>query len=375
MTSVANNREVGIRDAVVVAGGRGTRLQPLTYAVPKPLLPFCGAPLLEGSIRRLVASGMQRIFIVVGSEVAAFEPLQAVCSQLGVTLEVVSEATPLGTAGGVRTIAERLSDPLLVANGDVVTDVNYADVVAAHRTSGAAVTIVLGRVEDISSYGVAVRDGTRVVEFVEKPPPGTLPDHELVNAGTYVVEPEVLSAFPRGPLSFEREVFPDLLAHGRHVEGFAWKGAWVDVGTPERYRQGHRLVLDRVLGWPPLEDVPEVADALWVAPGADVEPGATLHAPVLVLPGTRIAAGAIVGPWTVVGPGASVDRGAVVDRAVLHEGATVEAGVVASGLVAGFGARVETGARLGRDVLLGAEEVVHSGESLVDDERRPPPRD
>lgn len=374
MAATARDPARGIEGAVIVAGGRGTRLQPLTYAVPKPLLPFCGAPLLEGSIRRLVASGVRRVFLVVGDEPAAFEALRPLCTRLGVTLEFVPEPTPLGTAGGVRNLAERSSGSLLVLNGDIVTTLDYAAVVAAHRESGAAVTIVLGRVEDASSYGVALRAGSRIERFIEKPPPGSLSHEEQVNAGTYVIEPDVLVTHPPGELSFEYDVFPDLLGRGGHVEGFDWEGTWLDLGTPQRYRQGHRLVLDRKLEWPTIDDVAEVADGLWAASTAVVEAGATLREPVLLLPGTRVAADAVVGPWTVLGRGATVDRGAVVDRAIIHDHVRIGAGVIASGLIAGFGACVEAGARLGRDVLLGAEEVVRSGESLVDGERRPLPR-
>lgn len=375
VAAMAGNAVVGIEGAVIVAGGRGTRLQPLTHAVPKPLLPFCGAPLLEGSIRRLAGSGIQRVFLVVGNELAAFEPLQALCSRLDVNLEVVPEPTPLGTAGGVRNLAESSSDPLLVLNGDIVTNLDYGAVVKAHRASGAAVTIVLGRVEDASSYGFALRDGSRIEQFIEKPSAGPLSGEAWVNAGTYVIEPEVLVTYPPGQLSFEYDVFPDLLGRGRHVEGFAWEGAWLDLGTPQRYRQGHRLVLDRILQWPAFDDVPEVTDGLRAATTAVVESGASLREPVLLLPGTRVAADAVVGPWTVLGRGASVGRGAVVDRSILHDDVRIGEGVVASGLIAGFGTCVERGARLGRGVLLGAEELVRSGESLVDGGRRPLPRD
>ncbi|MDQ3931414.1 MAG: NDP-sugar synthase, partial [Actinomycetota bacterium] len=342
----------GLEGAVIMAGGRGTRLQPLTHAVPKPLLPFCGAPLLEGTIRRLAKSGIRRVFLVVGNELAAFEPLRALCTHLDVTLEFVPEPTPLGTAGGVRSLAERSSDSLLVLNGDIVTDLDYGAVVTAHRGSGAAVTIVLGQVEDASSYGVALLSGSRIERFIEKPPPGSLPHGEWVNAGTYVIEPEALVTYPPGALSFEYEVFPDLLGSGRRVEGFAREGAWVDLGTPQRYQQGHRLVLDRRLKWPTIDHVPEVADGRWVSPTAVVAAGAILREPVLLLPGTHVAADAVVGPWTVLGRGASIDRGAVIERAIIHDQVRIGAGVVASGLIAGFGANVETGARLGRDVLL-----------------------
>jgi mannose-1-phosphate guanylyltransferase len=362
--------------ALIVAGGRGTRLQPLTHDLPKPLVPFCGEPFLAGVIRRLAASGVETVLLIVGAETEPFEMLRPLARRLGIRLETVAESEPLDTAGGVRSVAEDLPSPVLVLNGDILTSVDYAAVVRRHDESGADATIVLTRVEETSSFGVAVREGTRITRFVEKPDPGALPGHDTVNAGTYVLDPAALLHLPRGPLSFERDVFPSMLEDGAHIEGFVWDGVWQDLGTPERYREGHRLALVGDLDWPSVRDVDEVAAGVRVAAGAEIDAAAHLESPILILDRTRIAAEATVGPGAFVGTDCEIGAGAVVTGgAVLHGHVTLGDGVVARGLIAGEGACVESGAELGRDVVLGPGEVVRAGARVEDDERRPRPRD
>lgn len=369
-------RDVAVRTALIVAGGRGTRLQPLTYQVKKPLVPFCGEPFLAGVIRRLTDAGVDRVWLVVGQETEPFEVLRPLADELGVRLETVPEPEPLDTAGGVRSVAGAFDGPVFVLNGDILTDVDYADVGRRHVEAGADATIVLTRVEDTSSYGATVRDGSRIVEFVEKPEPGTLPDVDTVNAGTYVLDPQVMLEHDEGPLSFESDVFPSLLERGGHVEGYVWDGAWQDLGTPERYREGHRLALEGAMSWPSLGDVAEREPGVRIAEGAQVADDARITPPVLVLDGARIGANAAIGPHAVVGSETSVGESARVShRAVLHDRVRIEDRVIAVGLVAGEGAHVETGAELGRDTVLGAGAHLAPRERLGDEERKPPRRD
>lgn len=361
-----------VRTALIVAGGQGTRLRPLTDTTPKPLIPFCGAPFLEGVIRRLARGGVVEVLLVVGADTSPFADLISAGRRLGVEVNAVPEPEPLDTAGGVRAAAERLEGAVLVLNGDVLTDVDVSGLVRRHVDSGADATITLTRVEDTSSYGVAVREGTAIVEFVEKPDPGTLPGHDTVNAGTYVIDTSVILTHPQGPLSFERDVFPGLLSRGGHLEGFVWEGVWQDLGTPVRYREGHRLALSGAMTWPSLDDVPAVAPEVRIAPSATVSGDADIHPPVLVLPGAHVAAAATIGPYAVVGRGSRVGDGAVVaDGAVLHADVRIGREVEALGLLAGDRSRVERGARLGRDVVLGAEQVIAQGERVREGERRP----
>ncbi|MEX2328654.1 MAG: nucleotidyltransferase family protein, partial [Nitriliruptoraceae bacterium] len=239
-----------VREAMIVAGGAGTRLRPLTAVTPKPLLEFCGEPFLLGVIRRLAAVGVQRVLLIVGADTQPFEVLSDATADLAVEIELVPEPVPLDTAGGVRSALDRVSGTFLVLNGDVLTDLDLTALVGHHRARGSAVTIALTRVEDTSTYGVCVLEDGRVVGFVEKPRAGELPGHDTVNAGTYVIEPSALECLPAGPLSFERTVFPDLVAAGAPVEGFVTDAVWADLGTPQRMLGGHRLVLDGAMQWP-----------------------------------------------------------------------------------------------------------------------------
>lgn len=362
----------GVREACIVAGGRGTRLQPLTYTAPKPLLPFGGAPLLAGMIERLAEAGVARVWLVVGADTEPFEVLRGDAARVGVTLEMVPEPAPLDTAGGLRSIADQLDGTVLVLNGDILTDIDYRAAVAHHRSRGADATLVLTEVDDTSAYGVCVRAGSRITAFVEKPAPGTLPGQNAVNAGTYVLEPSTLLGFPPGPLSFERQVFPGLVAGGAHVEGFVWRGVWADLGTPDRYRAGHRLALGGAMSWPPIDRVTAAAGGIRVAESATVDGDAVLHGPVLVLEGARLEAGAAVGPHVVVGREGIVRGGAVVRDSVLFDRVEIGAGVTAVGLVAGSDVTVADGVRLGRDVVLGDGQKVLDG-PVADGQRIPAP--
>jgi mannose-1-phosphate guanylyltransferase len=362
---------VTVREACIVAGGAGTRLRPLTATTPKPLLPFCGQPFLAGVIARLAAVGVERVLLVVGADPAPFAVLEPYAEDLGIRLEAVPEPTPLDTAGGVRSALDRVSGTFLVLNGDILTDVDLGAAIAAHEASGAVATLVLTRVEDTSSFGVCVREGTRITAFVEKPAPGTLPGQDAVNAGTYVLEPAALRSFPEGRLSFERQVFPGLVAEGRHVEGFVSDAVWADLGTPERYLAGHRLALDGDLSWPSVAALADAGNGVRIAADVEVDARARLIGPVLVQPGVRIAAGARVGPHVVLGSGSHVGEGAYVRDSVLADGVRIGAGVVAHGLLAGPDARVASGTVLGRDVVLGDGVRLGTGTSVPDGARVP----
>jgi mannose-1-phosphate guanylyltransferase len=358
---------------MIVAGGAGTRLLPLTRTTPKPLLPFCGAPFLEGVLRRLQGAGVEQVYLVVGADITPFAAVVDSARRFGVTVEAVPEPEPLDTAGGVRSALDRVTGAFLVLNGDILTDVDLTLAIAAHREADADATLVLTEVEDTSTFGVCVRDGSRVVDFVEKPPPGTLPDQHAVNAGTYVLEPAALERFPRGRLSFERQVFPGLVAAGAHVEGWVGDGVWADLGTPERFLAGHRLALDGELRWPTLDALPAGPDGIRCAPDAEVDPSATLRGPLLLGPGVTIGPDAEVGPHVALGAGTEVGAGARVSDSVTFAEVQVGAGVNASGLLAGTGARIGADASLGRGVVLGDGATVERRASVPAGSRLPEP--
>lgn len=339
----------GLDTAMILAGGRGSRLAPLTDRVPKPMLPLVGMPFLEGLIRRLAGFDITRALLIVGADPAPFAVLEERAAQFGVDVEVLPETEPLDTAGGVRAALDRVDRTFLVLNGDVLTGFDLRELVAHHQRHEAVATLALTRVEDTSAFGVCVCEGERIVDFVEKPAPGSLPGQDTVNAGTYVLEPEALTRFPLGPLSFEREVFPRLVAEGHRVVGWVSDAVWADLGTAERYLEGHRLVLDGAVDWP------TVAAANDTTLDGDVEVAGTaeLRAPVWVGAGARVGPRAIVGPYTVLGPACEVGADAVVAGTVVHEGGVVGRGARIQDAVLGAGARVAAGAEPAAGALIG----------------------
>jgi NDP-sugar pyrophosphorylase family protein len=326
--------------AVILVGGQGTRLRPLTDVRPKALIPFMGAPYAAGLLRRLRDAGVTEATFLVGRSAEPWEPVSALASELGIRAAVETEETPLDTAGACRRLFQRgeLVDPVLVCNGDVLTDVDYAAIVKRHRDAGATATLHLVRIEDTSAFGVVVCDGDgRVERFVEKPAPDTLAA-DTINAGTYVLEPDAFDGFPGdGPLSFERVVFPGLVEAGATVLGVAAGGYWQDLGTPARYLEGHRAVLEGRCDWPR-------------APGLQQIEGTT----VAVHDTAKVSSAALLGPMAVVGAGCVIGPGAQVINTVLHDDVHVGGGAFVSGSI------------LGPLVLIAARAVLSPGTVLRD---------
>ena len=312
--------------AVILAGGKGTRLRPLTDTRPKPLLPFVGDPFAAGLLRRLHAVGGDHATFLVGQDAEPFAPLRELGRGLGVEVDVVTEPEPLDTAGAARDLLrDHAAGPVIVCNGDILTDLDYASLLTAHVEAGAMATLALTRVEDTSTFGVVDIDADgRVRRFVEKPPAGSV-DADTINAGTYVLSPGAFEGSPpSGPLSFERVVFPTLVDSGAVVLGIASDAFWMDLGTPGRYLAGHRAVLTGECDWPIGEDFVRDGSVL-VHRGADVEHGAVLGECVVVGRGARIAAGATV-TRSAVFEDAQVGADATVTDAIVGEGARIAAG-------------------------------------------------
>lgn len=330
--------------ALVLAGGKGTRLRPLTDARPKPLLPFMGEPFAATLLRRLAAAGASRVTFLIAQDPSPYAVLDPVAAELGLEVEAVTEERPLDTAGAARRLlADGADGPVLVCNGDVLTDLDFADLLERHTASEARATIALTRVEDTSTFGVVMCDADgRVERFVEKPPPGTI-DADTVNAGTYVLSPGVFDAFPGdGPLSFERDVFPGLLDAGDVVLGVPSNAFWADLGTPERYLAGTRAVLARECDWP-------------AAPGMVMEGSSALVHEDAGVDGANLLAAVVVGRGSLVAPGAELRD------TVLFDAVHVEGGATVHGSVLGEGVRVGRAARVGPGVVLADGQIVAPG--------------
>jgi mannose-1-phosphate guanylyltransferase len=331
------------RQAVLLVGGEGRRLRPLTDTRPKPMMPLVDRPFIAHQLDLLRRHGLTDVVFSCGYRPDALRAHFGDGSAAGVRLRDVVDPEPLGTAGAVANAADLLlPESVLVLNGDILTDLDLDALGEDHRASGAAGTIALTPVDDPSAYGLVRLDDAGTVEaFVEKPTPDQLRPGEpfRINAGTYLLEPEVLERIPRGrACSIEREVFPPLAAEGR-LHGFPSAAYWRDIGTPASYLQA----LDGVLR------TESPTGPVYLGPGAVVEEGAEVGPGASLGPAARVAAGARV-THSVIGEGAIVERDAVVEGAVVGAGARVEAGAVLEpGAVVGDEAVIGAGSRIGAD--------------------------
>jgi NDP-sugar pyrophosphorylase family protein len=352
--------------AVVLVGGEGTRLRPLTFTTPKPLLPIANEPHVERQLEWLASHGVNEVVLSMGYLPDVFNRHfshdrfgQDVFGQ--VVLHYAVEDEPLGTAGAIRFAADGITERFIVCNGDVLTDLDLGAMVRFHDERGAVATISLTQVEDPTAFGVVSTnaDGS-VVAFVEKPAPGHAPSN-WINAGTYVVEPSFLDRIPpRLNVSVERETFPRMLARPGLLFGYKSDAYWLDIGTPEKYLQAHADLLDGRVGRPPARGAREVSPGVWVQGDGAIDPGATVEPPVLVGDGARIEAGARV-RRSVMGAGAIVEAGAELDCAVLHAGARASHGSSVRNSVVGSDAVLSPEVALGADTVVGAGVVVMSG--------------
>lgn len=327
--------------AVVLVGGFGTRLRPLTLHTPKQMLPVVDRPMIDWVVAALSRHGVDHAVLALGYKPDAFQAAYPDGRCAGVQLHYAVEPEPMDTAGAIRFAAldAGVTGRFLVCNGDVLTDLDITALIAFHDRTGAEATIALHQVDDPFRYGVVPTDDDgRVQAFVEKPPPGEAPTN-LINAGTYVLEPSVIERIAGGRrVSIEREIFPSLVAD-RSLYALDDGGAyWLDTGTPAAYLDAQLDVLDGKRGETPAG----------VAPTADVHPDATVVRSV-VRPGAVIGAGAVVRDAAVL-DGARIDDGATVVRAIVGPGAVVGRGATVTDLaVLGEGVVIEPGTTV-RDV-------------------------
>lgn len=302
--------------AVVLVGGEGTRLRPLTLTTPKPLLPVAGVPLIERVVRNLAAHGVDEVVLSIGYKPDAFRAAFPSGECAGVAMRYVVEDDPLDTGGAIAYAVDKaeLTDRFVAVNVDVLTELDVGGLIAFHERSGALASISLTPVEDPSRFGVvAIDDLGRVTTFVEKPAPAEAPTN-LINAGTYVLEPEAFAGVPRGRrVSIEREIFPALVERGA-LFALASDAYWIDVGTPETYVQANV----------------DIAGGAFVDPSAEVDATAVIIDSV-VLGRATIGKRARI-ERSIVGPGAVIGDNAVVsDYSVIGPGASVAANVAVAG--------------------------------------------
>ncbi|MEU6344874.1 NDP-sugar synthase [Streptomyces sp. NPDC046977] len=345
-------------EAILLVGGKGTRLRPLTVHTPKPMVPAAGVPFLTHQLARARAAGVEHIVLATSYLAEVFEPWFGDGSDLGLRLEYVTEEEPLGTGGAIRNVADRLDsapgDPVLIFNGDILTGLDIAGLVATHRRSGADVSLHLTRVDDPRAYGLVPTDADgRVAAFLEKPETPEEIVTDQINAGAYVFNRSVIDSIPTGrPVSVERETFPGLLNAGAHLQGMVDSTYWLDLGTPHAFVRGSA---DLVLGRAPSPAVPGRCGERLVLEGARVADDAKLTGGTAVSAGAVIGAGAVVEGSTVLA-GAVVHPGAVVTDSLIGEGAVIGERTVLDTAVIGDSARIgaDNELRFGARVWCGA---------------------
>jgi NDP-sugar pyrophosphorylase family protein len=340
--------------AILLAGGKGTRLRPLTVHTPKPIVPIFSRPFLHYQLDLLKqVPEIDEVILSLNYQPRRIEEVFGDGSDAGIKIRYVVEPFPLGTAGAVKYAGDKLTESVVVFNGDVLTQLDLASVIQLHRERGARATIVLTPVENPSAYGlVETDDRGNILRFLEKPKPEEITTHNI-NAGIYVLEPETFDRIPSDVAwSIERSYFPSLVERGETFVAYIYNGYWIDIGTPEKYAQVHRDIMDGRFSAPPFADLPE--PRVSIAPDARIEDGARIEGPCFIDGGALIKAGARVGPYSVVGRQTQVDEEANIEGAIIWPNCRI-----------GGNASVQN-ALLGRNCHVGRNVSVNGGAILGD---------
>jgi mannose-1-phosphate guanylyltransferase len=352
--------------AVILVGGLGTRLRPLTCNTPKPMIPLLNQPFIEHMLVNLRDQGISEVVLAVQYLASHFRDLLGDGSRLGLTLHIVEEPEPRGTAGAVKHVEHLLDDTTFVFNGDVLTDLDLQAMLAFHRQQHSKLTIALTPVDDPTSFGLVETDQHgHIRRFVEKPPPDEITTN-MINAGTYILEPELLRYVPpRQHYMFERGLFPVVLQTGDAMYGYPSRAYWTDVGKPATYLEVHHDILIGKLQYQFRGE--QVSERVWVEQGVEVAAGAQLVGPLVLGAGVRIERGArLIGP-TVVGARTVIKAEATVEGAVLWEdnvvgeGAMLRSCVVGRGNVIGAKAHLADGTIVSDGCVVGAENRLEHG--------------
>ena len=304
---------------LILAGGLGTRLYPLTFGRPKSMVPVANKPFLERVLGWLKRYQLTDITLALNYSPDRIMHHLHDGSAFGVKLRYLIEDSPLGSGGAIKNAAQLLgNEPFLVLNGDILTAINLKEMIDFHRQNNSLITISLARVEDPSHYGVVAMEANgRLTRFVEKPPAGEAPSN-YINSGVWIFESSVLDEMPPAgtPFSIEREFWPNFLQEGKPMFGFANDSYWIDIGTVQRYLQAHKDLLAGRIAVELAEK--QVSPGIWLGEGAKIEPGAALQAPMIIGAHTRICAGAEISN-SVIGPGCNIADGAILQGSVLWE--------------------------------------------------------
>jgi len=349
--------------AILLAGGKGTRLRPLTLHTPKPIVPVFGRAFLNYQIDLVrTVPEIDEVVLSLNYQPRRIQEVLGEGGDGGPRISYVVEPSPLGTGGAIKYATGAHTGTVVVFNGDVMTQVNLADVLRLHRERGAKATIVLTPVENPADYGLVETDADgHVKRFLEKPGPGEI-TCDTINAGIYVLEPETFDRIPKDAASsIERSFFPSLVERKETFVAYVYHGYWIDIGTPEKYRQVHRDIMDRRFLAEPFGS--ETRGAQVLGPGVRLEDGASVEGPCYVGDETVLKAGARVLPYSVIGRDCIVEEGAVIDGSIVWPGGRVSRDAVVRDAIVGRHCHI------GRDVGVGAGTILGDKSSVTDHSR------
>ena len=344
--------------AILLAGGFGTRLRPLTLHTPKPIVPILDRPFLYYQIDLLKrVPEIDEVILSLNYRPDQIEAVVGEGEETGLHVRYVVEPTPRGTGGAVKFAEPFLDGTVIVFNGDVLTDIDLPAVVRLHRDRGARATIVLTPVDNPAAYGLVETDAAgNVRRFLEKPQPDEI-TCDTINAGIYVLEPSTFDRIPRDEkYSIERKYFPSLVERGESFVAYIERGYWLDIGTPDTYRQAHRDILSGRCRAPSAATRDRTQP--WVEPDATVDPAARLEGPCFIGRGARIEARARVARNGVVGASSVVGADATLDGAILWPGSVIGRGAVVHDAILGRDCRVDDQAHVGPGAVLGDGTVI-----------------
>jgi len=343
--------------AILLAGGKGTRLRPLTVHTPKPIVPIFNRPFLYYQIDQLrQVPEIDEAILSLNYQPRRIEEIFGDGEGLGLKLRYVVEPIPLGTAGAVRYAGDSLTESVVVFNGDVLTQVDLRAVLALHRERKAKATIVLTPVDNPRAYGLVETDAKgNVQRFLEKPGEDEI-TCKTINAGIYILEPDTFDRIPKETAwSIERSFFPSLIERGETFVAYVYDGYWIDIGTPAKYLQVHRDIMDGHYSAPPFDGADRKA---WISPEARIEDGVELHGPCFVDEGVVIKTGTKVLPYSVIGRQTHVDESAVIDGSIVWPNGWIGREAVVRGSILGRNCHIGRNASLETPLVLGDKTVI-----------------
>jgi len=352
--------------AVIIAGGWGTRLRPLTYNIHKSIVPVVNRPFVIHQIELLKQYGVTEIILNLHYLAKEVKTILGDGKALGVKMYYSIEEKPLGTCGAVKNAEEFFKgdkDPMLVFNGDVLTDINLDEVIKFHRQKNARVTLTLTRVEDPTSYGLIITDKSdRVIKFQEKPSWEQVTAN-TINAGIYVMDPQIFQNVPTGvEYSFERDLYHSLLQKEEPIYGFVTSAYWLDIGSPQKYKQAHRDILHQEVK----VKVPGKRERgnVWIGDDVGLDASAHLHGPSLIGSGSKVGKYVQLNELTVLGDNVTVGEGSTIEESIIWTGTKIGREVIIKGSIVGANCKIEDGAIVGPGIVLANRSVIRRGSKL-----------